>query len=69
MREFWTIPIVNITYTRSQNCTNMVIGEHGIQTFKVVGVVMLFLLLSINIFVPTSAHLILCLGKWLLKYT
>ena len=28
--EFWTILIVNVMYTRSQNYTNMVVGEHEI---------------------------------------
>ena len=27
--------ITNIMFTRSQNYTNMVVGEHEIQTFKV----------------------------------
>ena len=37
MHEFWTISTVNITYTRSQNYTKMVGGEHGTQIFKVCG--------------------------------
>jgi hypothetical protein len=41
MHKFWTIPIVNMTYTKSQKYTNMVVGEHEIQTFKVVFVVLL----------------------------
>ena len=38
MHEFWIIPTANLnmTYTRSQNYTNMVVGEHGIQAFEVV---------------------------------
>ena len=32
----WTIPTANMTYIRSQNYTNMVGGAHGIQTFEVV---------------------------------
>ena len=31
MHEFWTIPITNMTSARSQNYTNIVVGEHGIQ--------------------------------------
>ena len=54
MHEFWIIPIVNMTYTRSQNYTNMVVGEHGIQTFELVVVV----LLSFDIFVPKSAQVV-----------
>ena len=46
-----------MTYTRSQNHTNIAMaGEHGIQTFKVVVVVLLLLFLSFDVFVPTSAH-------------
>ena len=39
MHEFWTIHIVNMMYNTSQNYTNMMVGEHGIQTFEVVIVV------------------------------
>ena len=52
MHDFWTIPTASMTYTRSQNYTNMVVGEHGIQTFKVVVVVLLiseFLALQVHI--------------------
>ena len=50
-------------YTRSQNYTNMVVGEHEIQTFRVVVVVMLILLLSFDVFVLTSAHPPIIFGK------
>jgi hypothetical protein len=36
MDEFWTIPTADVTYTRSQNYTNVMVGEHEIQTFEVV---------------------------------
>ena len=36
MHEFWKIPIVNIMSTRLQVYTNLVVGEHEIQTFEVV---------------------------------
>ena len=52
MHEFWTIPTSNMTYTRTHNYTNMVGGEHGIQTFKVL-VVMLLLLM----FLSPKAHI------------
>ena len=52
IHELWTISIVNMMYTRSQNFTNMVVGQHGIQTFKVVLVVLLLLLLSLDILSP-----------------
>ena len=42
MYEFWTISTVNMTYNVSQNYTNTVVSEHGIQTFEVVIVVFLF---------------------------
>jgi hypothetical protein len=44
MDEFWTIPIANMAYTRSQTYTNMMVGKHGIQTLKIM-VIMLLLLL------------------------
>ena len=57
MHEFWTILATNVTYTRSQNYTNMMVGKHGIQTFKVMVVVLLFfLLLFIYLLVPTSVQ-------------
>jgi hypothetical protein len=52
MHECWIIPTVNMTYIRSQNYTNMVVGEHGIQTLKVMVVVLLFLLSLFDVFVP-----------------
>ena len=64
MHEFWTIPIVNMTYIISQNYTNMMDGKHGIQTFKVVFVVMLLLMLSFDGFHPKSAHPLSILDKW-----
>ena len=61
MDDHWTIPTTNMTYIGSQNYTNMVVGKGGIQTFKVVIVVLLLLLLSFDAFVPTSAHPLLFL--------
>ena len=43
----------------------MVVGEHGIQTFKVVVVV----LVSFDVYIPTRAHPLLYLDKCLFKYT
>ena len=63
MLEFGTIPTANVMYTRSQNYTNMVVGELGIQTFEVVVVMLMFLLLSFDVFVPTSEHPLLFLDK------
>ena len=31
MNEFWIIRVVNMMYTRSQNYTNVMLGEHVIQ--------------------------------------
>ena len=45
MHDIWTIPTTNMMYIRLQSYTNMVGGEHGIQTFEVVVVVLLLLLL------------------------
>ena len=43
--------------------TNMMVGEYGIQLFVVVVVVLLFMLLWIDVLVPTSAHSLLFLDK------
>ena len=45
----------------------MVVGEHGIQTFRIVVVMLLLLLLSFDVFVPTSAHSLLFLDKWFVQ--
>ena len=42
------------------------IGEHETQTFEVM-IVVLFLLMSFDIFIPTNAHPLLLLNKWLVK--
>jgi hypothetical protein len=68
MYESWTILTANMTYTRSQNYTNIVIGEHRVQDFEVVVVVLLFLLLSFDVFIPTSAHPLIFLTSGLAKY-
>ena len=47
----------------TQNYTIMMVGEHGIQTFEVVVVVLLFLMLLFGVFVPTSAHPLLSLDN------
>ena len=49
-------PTVDKMYTTLQNYTNMLVGKHGIQTFKVV---LLLLLLLFDVFDPTSAYLLL----------
>ena len=54
-------------YTRLQNHTYMVVDEHGMQTFKVVVVVLLFLVLSFDVFVPTCVQTLLFLKKWFVK--
>ena len=43
--------------------TNVMVGEYGIQLFVVVVVVLLFMLLWIDVLVPTSAHSLLFLDK------
>ena len=52
MHDFYTIPAANMTYTRSQNYTNMMIGKYGLQTFEVEVLVLFLLLLSFDVFAP-----------------
>ena len=47
INEFWTIAAANMTYTKLQNYTNSVIGEHGIQTFEFMVVVLLLLVFEV----------------------
>ena len=68
MHEFWTISTINVTCTRFQNHTNMVIDKHGMQTSELVVVVLLLLLVSsFDIFVSTSAHPLLFLDEWFIQ--
>ena len=67
MHEFWTILIANMTYTLSQNYTNLMVGKYGMQTLEIVVVVLLLLLLAFDVFVPTSAHASLFLDKWCVR--
>ena len=60
MYKIWTIPIINMMHSTSQNYTNMVVGEHGIRTFKVAVVMLLLLLLSLMFFCP---HKCTCVSK------
>ena len=46
-----------MTYTVSQNYTDMMIGEHGIQTFKVVVVVLLLFFVVIWCFLSPQVHI------------
>ena len=50
-------------YTRLQDYTNMVVGEHGIQTFKVVVVVLLILLLLFDVFPPHKCTSFITFGQ------
>ena len=63
MYEIWTIPTTNMTYTRSQNYKNMMVGEHGIKTFKVFVVVLLLLVLLYDVFVPTNTRPFFIFGQ------
>ena len=67
MLDFWIIPTINTMYIRLQNYTNMVAGKYGIQTFKVVVVVLKLSLLSFDVFVPTTTHPLLFLDKWFVQ--
>ena len=50
MHEFWIVSSANMTYTTSKNYTNMMVDKHGIQTFKIVVVVLLRLLVLFDVF-------------------
>ena len=52
LHDLWTILTANVTYTKSQNYTNMVIDKRGVQTLKVVVVVLELLLLLFGFFCP-----------------
>ena len=52
MHESRTTPTANMTYTRSQNYTNVVVGKYGIQTFEDMVVVLLLLWLSFDVLSP-----------------
>jgi uncharacterized integral membrane protein len=52
-----------MTYTRSQNYTNVVVSKHETQTFEVVVVILLLLLLSFDVFVPTNCTSLIIFGQ------
>ena len=56
MHEFWTIRTTNTTYTRLQSYTKYGGWRTWNTTIKIVVDVLLFLLLSSNVFVITNAH-------------
>ena len=58
---------VKMIFTRLQNYTNVMVGKHGIQTFKVMVVVLLLFLSSFDVFVLTDAHPLLILGMWFVQ--
>jgi hypothetical protein len=57
MHAFWTIP----DRAKLHKCG---VGEHGVHTFKVLVIVFLLLLLSFDVFVPTSAHHLSFWDNW-----
>ena len=59
MHDYWTISIANTTYTKSQHYKKMVVNKHEIQTFEVAIVMLLLLLLSFDVFVPTNTHFLI----------
>lgn len=63
MHGFQMISTVNMMYTRSKNYTNMLIDEHGVQTFEVVVGVLLVLLSLIDVFVPTKCTSLIILRQ------
>lgn len=58
--DFWTNSIVNMTYIRSQNYTNVVVGKHRTQTFEVV---LLLLMWLFDVCVLTNAQPLLFSAK------
>ena len=67
MHDLWTLLPDDITRISWQNYTNMVIGEHGIQTFKVVVILLLLLVLSFDVLVLKSANPLLLRGHVIVK--
>ena len=63
MHEAWTISSANMACAISQKYTNMVVGEHGTQTYKVVVVVLLLLMLLFDVFVRTNGQPLIFLDK------
>jgi hypothetical protein len=48
--NFGQISLANMTYIRSQNYTNIVVGNYRLQAFDVVVVMLLLMLLSFDVF-------------------
>lgn len=56
-----------ISHAKDYKTTLMVVGEHGIQKFEIAVVMMLFLMMSYDVIVLTSAHPLLFLDEWLVQ--
>ena len=67
MHEFCIILIVNMTYTRSQNHTNMVVGEHGIQTNQSCNCCVIAFDVVISCFCPRKCTSLIILDKWFVQ--
>ena len=52
-----------MTYTKLQNYTNMVVGEHGRQTFEVVVVALLLVLFLFDGFCPHKCTSLIIFGQ------
>ena len=67
--EFWTIPTANMTYTSSQNYTNMVISEHGMEYkhSKLWLLCYCFCCCHLMFLSPTSAHPLFFVFKWIVQ--
>ena len=72
MHKFWTIPIINLTHTRSQNHTNLEVNNREIQTFEVLVIQLLLLLLMLfnvlcpQVHIPDAFEQVICpyIFKW-----
>ena len=62
MHESWTLPTANMTYTRSQNYTNMVVGKHGIPTFSCARYVVAFVVV-VWYFCPRKCTFLIIYGQ------
>ena len=68
--DFWTIPTVNMTYTKSQTHTNMVVDKHGIQDIRGCDCyVVAFDTINCCFCPPKCTSLIIILTSGLSKYT
>ena len=64
MHEFWIISYANMMYTRWQNYTNTLVGEHGIHNIRTCGCCVVVLDVIVSCFCAHKCTPLIILDMW-----